>query len=136
MLARATWPRLPMGLVGACLIGSCLGLYFFDLSSLAFLPYFSKALLVGLLTALPMFFSGLVFIRSFADVERKDVALGANLLGSLAGALVQTVTFATGIKALLLLVAALYLAALLTRPRGAAVAAEAAEKPELAPATA
>jgi spermidine synthase len=116
-LVEAVWPRLPMGLVGACLIGSCLGLYFFDLSGLAFLPYATKAVLVGLLTALPMFFSGIVFIRSFAAAEHKDVALGANLLGSLAGALVQSVTFATGIKALLLLVAALYLAALLLRPR-------------------
>lgn len=124
-LVAAVWPRLPVRLVGTCLILSCLGLYGFDLSSLAFLAYPVKAVLVGLLTALPMFFSGLLFIRSFADTARKDVALGANLLGSLAGALVQSVTFATGIKGLLLIVAALYLLALLTRPRDAAVPGEA-----------
>src|SRR5262249_15970316 len=91
-------------------------LYFFDLSSLAFLPFATKALFVGVLTTLPMFFSGIVFIESFAAAERKDQALGANLIGALVGGLLQSLTFITGIKALLLIVAALYLLALLTRP--------------------
>ena len=34
--------------------------------------------------------------------ERKDAALGANLIGALVGGLLQTMTFVTGIKALLL----------------------------------
>ena len=110
---------MPLGVVYAALCGSCLALYFFDLSSLAFLPYATKAVLVGGLTTLPMLFSGLVFIRSFAVVPGKDQALGANLLGALVGALLQSVTFVTGIKALLLLVAALYFLSLLTRPRPA-----------------
>src|SRR5262249_7558349 len=129
-LVVALWPRLSLGPVGVCLIGSCVGLYFFDLSSLAFLPYAWKAVLVGLLTSLPMFFSGIVFIRSFASVKRKDVALGANLLGSLAGGLLQSATFATGIKALLLLVAVLYLAAILLRPRRPAESAQEEKGPE------
>ena len=45
----------------------------------------TKAAVVGLLTSLPMFFSGIVFIRSFAAAERKDAALGANLMGALVG---------------------------------------------------
>jgi hypothetical protein len=113
----AAWPRFPLPLAYAGLIGACLGLYFLDLSSFAFLPYASKALIVGGLTSLPMLFSGLVFIRSFAVADRKDVALGANLFGSLVGGLLQTVTFVVGIKALLIVVAALYGFALLTRPR-------------------
>jgi hypothetical protein len=66
-----------------------------------------------------MLFSGVVFARSFAATDRRASALGANLLGSLAGALLQSVTFLVGIKALLLIVAGLYLAAVLTRPRAA-----------------
>jgi spermidine synthase len=116
-LAAALWPRLNLTLVGGCLVGSCLALYFFDLSTLAFLPYTTKAILVGALTTFPMFFSGIVFIRSFAATKRKDLALGANIFGALVGGLLQSITFAVGIKALLLVVAALYLAALLTRPR-------------------
>lgn len=109
--------RLPEWPVYVALLASCLGLYFLDLSTFAFLPYATKALAVGLLTSLPMLFSGIIFARSFAATERKDTALGANLFGALAGGMLQSVTFMTGIKALLLIVACFYLAAVLTRPR-------------------
>ena len=39
------------------------------------------------------------------------------MIGALVGGLLQTITFVIGIKALLLIVAGLYVAALLTRPR-------------------
>ncbi len=103
--------------VVGCLIGSCLGLYFLDISRFAFLPYLTKAVIVGGLTTLPILFSGIIFIRSFSRVESKDTALGANLMGSVVGGVLQSVTFLVGIKALLLIVAGLYLAAVLTRPR-------------------
>src|SRR5262245_58776667 len=116
-LIAARFPRLPLGPVYALLVGSCLGLYVLDLSTFAFLPYATKAIVVGLLTSLPMLFSGIVFMRSFADVERKDAALGANLMGALVGGLLQSVTFVVGIKALLLIVGALYIGAMLSRPK-------------------
>lgn len=124
-LAGAT-RRVPAGAVYAALIATCLGLYFVDLARFAFLPYPAKAATVGLLTSLPMLFSGLAFARSFAAAPRKDAALGANLFGALLGALLQSVTFLTGVKALLLIVAALYLLAALTRPRDAAATESAA----------
>jgi hypothetical protein len=74
-----------------------------------------KAMLVGGVTNLPMLFSGILFARSFAHADRKDQALGANLIGSLAGGLLQSVTFVTGIRALILIVAALYFAAMICR---------------------
>lgn len=116
-LTVAVWKGIPHGLVYAGLIGSCGGLYFIDISTFAFLPYATKAMIVGTLTTLPMLFSGIVFIQSFQQVERRDIALGANLIGSLVGGLAQSVTFVIGIKSLLLVVTALYLAALATRPR-------------------
>lgn len=116
-LIAARFPQLPLLPVYGLLVSSCVGLYFLDLSRFAFLPYATKALVVGLLTSLPMLFSGIVFIRSFAVTDRKDAALGANLMGSLVGGLLQSVTFVIGIKALLLIVAGLYLTAILTRPR-------------------
>jgi hypothetical protein len=112
------WVRnLPIGPVYAALVATCVGLYFLDLSRFGFLPYPTKAAIVGLLTSLPMLFSGIVFIRSFSTADRKDAALGANLMGALAGGLLQSVTFITGIKALLLIVAGLYIAAFFARPR-------------------
>lgn len=116
-LIAARMPRLPLTPIYGLLVGSCIGLYFLDLSQFAFLPYATKAVVVGLLTSLPMLFSGIVFIRSFAATDRKDAALAANLMGALVGGLLQSVTFVTGIKALLLIVAGLYLAAVLVRPR-------------------
>jgi SAM-dependent methyltransferase len=119
LLANAVadrFPKLPLVPVYACLLASCAGLYFFDLTLLSALPFKTRALAVGGLTTLPMFFSGIIFVRSFAGSNRRDEALGANLVGALIGGLLQSVTFLVGIKALLLLVALLYLGAFFTRP--------------------
>jgi spermidine synthase len=110
------FPNLPPAFVYVMLIGTCIGLYFVDLATFGFLPYFTKAIIVGSLTSLPMLFSGIVFTRSFAVAQEKSSALGANLIGALVGALLQSVTFITGIKALLLIVAGFYLLSLLTLP--------------------
>lgn len=122
MALLANWiaykfPKLPLTPVYVLLIGTCLVLYFVDLASFAFLPYALKALIVGGLTSLPMLFSGIVFIRSFAATEDKSNALGANLIGALLGALLQSITFIAGIKALLLIVALFYALAIWTRPQ-------------------
>lgn len=49
--------------------------------------------------------------------EEKGDALGANLVGTLVGALLQSVTYVIGIKALLLIVVGFYLLSLLTAPK-------------------
>jgi hypothetical protein len=121
MALLANWiaskfPKLPLTLVYYLLIGTCLALYFIDLARFGFLPYALKATLVGALTSLPMMFSGIVFVRSFAIAQDKSNALGANLIGALVGALLQSITFITGIKALLLIVAGFYLLSLVTTP--------------------
>lgn len=114
----ARWfPKIPINAVYVTLIGISLALYFVDLAQFAFLPYTIKALVVGGLTTLPMLFSGIIFVRSFADADGKDEALGANMVGSLVGALLQSITFIVGIKALLIIVASLYLLSMVTRPR-------------------
>src|SRR5262249_50207810 len=66
----AGFPNLPMVPVYGGLVLSCLGLYFVDLAQFGFLPYPVKAVVVGGLTSLPMLFSGIVFIRSFAKAGR------------------------------------------------------------------
>jgi hypothetical protein len=110
------FPRLPLTLVYALLIGTALSLYFVDLARFGSLPYFAKAVVVGSLTSLPMLFSGIVFVRSFAVTVDKGNALGANLFGALVGALLQSITFIVGIKALLLVVAGFYLLSFFTAP--------------------
>ena len=110
------FPKLSLTLVYSLLIGTCLVLYFIDLARFGFLPYPFKATIVGALTSLPMLFSGIVFVRSFAIAQDKSNALGANLIGALVGALLQSITFIIGIKALLLVVAGFYLLSLFTAP--------------------
>jgi hypothetical protein len=116
-LIVAKLPKLPDWPVYAGLFLICLALSCFDIAGLGFLPFAVKAALVGAITSLPILFSGVIFARSFMSVARKDQALGANLIGALTGGLLQSVTFVVGIRALLLIVAGLYLVALLTRPR-------------------
>lgn len=97
------------------LLGSCVLLYFVDLAWFGGLSYPVKAILVGALSTLPILFSGIVFVRAFSNTPSKSAALGANLFGSLIGAMLQSVSFIIGIKALLFLVGGFYLAAILTR---------------------
>lgn len=115
-IIAAKLPRMSLAPVYVLLCSTCVLLYFVDIAQFAFLPFVVKAIIVGGLTTLPMVFSGIVFIRSFADADRKDEALGANLMGALVGALLQSITFITGIRALLIIVTGLYLLAVLTRP--------------------
>ena len=110
------FPNISINFLYLLLIFTCLGLYFIDLSRFAFLAYPTKAATIGILTTLPMLFSGIIFIRSFAIIVRKDEALGANLAGALVGAMLQSVTFMSGIKFLLLIVAGFYFASFLTKP--------------------
>jgi hypothetical protein len=110
------FPKIPIVPVYGLLIGTAVGLYFTDLARFGFLPYPTKALIVGTLTSLPMLFSGIIFVRSFAVAKDKSNALGANLIGSLVGALLQSITFIIGIKALLLIVAGFYCFSLFTAP--------------------
>jgi hypothetical protein len=111
------FPNISIKFLYVLLIFTCLGLYFTDISRFAFLPYPTKAVIIGILTTLPMLFSGVIFIRSFALIPRKDEALGANIVGALVGAILQSVTFMSGIKFLLLIVAGFYFASFLTKPR-------------------
>ncbi len=116
-LVAARLPNLKPEFAYAGTILACGALYVFDMASLGALPVLARTVILGAWASAPMFFSGLVFVRSYAGSARKDEALGANLLGSLVGGLLQSVTFLVGLKALLLIVAACYAAAYLTRPR-------------------
>jgi hypothetical protein len=59
---------------------------------------------------LPVFFAGIVFIRSFALEGFRSEALGSNLLGALMGGLLESLSMWTGIRSLLIVAGLLYLA--------------------------
>ena len=61
---------------------------------------------------LPVFFSGLVFIGLWARSERRDLAFGSNILGSLLGGLASLLSMLIGFRSLMFLALAIYLGAL------------------------
>jgi hypothetical protein len=123
-----------VGLIYAVLLAVCVALYFLDLARFGFLPYATKAVVVGGLTTCPIFFSGMIFTRSFVAAPSKQEAFGANLVGAIGGALLQSLTFVVGVKALLIVVAALYAASWVALPAPVGAPARAPATPAVGPA--
>ena len=74
-----------------------------------------RYLLAGLVAFAPVFLANLVFTYSFRDTRTADMAFASNLLGAMVGGALEYVALLTGYRALLLIVAALYLARLALR---------------------
>jgi SAM-dependent methyltransferase len=88
-----------------------------SLSALGGLPLLLRAVVGGLLLALPLLFAGVVFATLFARAASPSQAFGSNLLGALAGGLLEYVSMITGFKALGLIALALYAASWLALRR-------------------
>jgi spermidine synthase len=82
--------------------------------------FWTKSLLATLFLNLPVFFAGIIYIQSFKNSPAKDLAFGSNLIGAAFGGLLESLSFLTGIKALLLLVLGLYLLSYLFWAKGTA----------------
>jgi hypothetical protein len=86
-------------------------------SALLELPYVLRLVVAIVLAFLPIFAANLVFASRFRDTVDSTAAFGANLLGAMVGGLLEYTSLVFGYRNLLLLVAALYGAAFLLRPR-------------------
>jgi spermidine synthase len=82
--------------------------YSVPLETLLFSSIWLKALSATAVLCFPVFFAGIIFIRSFARMDFNSEALGSNLFGALVGGLLEAVSYWTGIKSLLVLAALLY----------------------------
>ena len=81
-------------------------------SALAGLALPARVVLGGGFLALPVFFAGLVFVTLWAGSERRDLALGSNLLGALLGGVASMLSMLVGFRALALGTLLVYGAAL------------------------
>lgn len=63
----------------------------------------------------PVFLANVIFSQRFKDVSASGIAFGANLLGAMVGGMAEYTSLLVGYKNLLLLVAAFYLAAFVSR---------------------
>jgi hypothetical protein len=92
------------------LCGLFLGLGSAHLVPFSRLPF--QPTIVGLIASaifsVPVFFGGLLFSKEFARMDTPSLALGANVLGSVFGGLLENVSLITGMRALLLMTIIVY----------------------------
>jgi spermidine synthase len=108
----------PPGLAYAGLFGFLALGYLVPANSLFVESFLLRAVLSTGLYCAPVFFAGIVFISSFRDAGFRAEAFGSNLLGALVGGLLESLSFLTGIKALVIVAGALYFASYATMRRG------------------
>jgi SAM-dependent methyltransferase len=108
----------PFGWPFAGLLLSLLALALVPTAVLTALPLPGRILVGGGFLTLPVFFSGLVFVTAWSAEERRDLALGSNLIGSLVGGVASMLTMVVGFRGLTFLTLAVYLGALLALRRG------------------
>jgi len=111
------WPRLPQRMTIAWLAVAVTALALVPLDWFNVLTGPAKLVTASAFLTEPVFFAGLIFIQSFATCPDKARALGSNLLGALIGGLLESLSFVTGIRALIILVGPFYLVAILLTPR-------------------
>ncbi len=102
----------PLGWPFVGLAVAIVALAMVPISWLAELPFGARVAVGGAFLALPVLFSGLIFVSLWARTPRKDLALGSNLLGALAGGIASMLTMLIGFRSLTFLTLAVYLAAL------------------------
>jgi hypothetical protein len=77
-----------------------------------------KALAALAVLCLPAYFAGIVFARSYATARFSSEALGSNIIGALLGGILESLSFWTGLRALLLISLGFYvISAILLRKK-------------------
>jgi SAM-dependent methyltransferase len=94
-------PRIAYGAAYAGIFASIALAYFVPLETFFFPSIWMKALTASAVLCLPVFFAGIVFIRSFARDGFRSEALGSNLMGALIGGLLESLSMWTGMRSLL-----------------------------------
>jgi hypothetical protein len=115
-LVESRWPKLPHWFIVAGLGVTVAQLALVPLSWFNGLTGVAKLVAASAFLTAPVFFAGLIFIRSFATCPDKAQALGSNLIGALVGGLLESLSFLTGIRALVLVVGLFYALAVWLRP--------------------
>jgi hypothetical protein len=103
-----TAEKLPVALVYGGLFAALALNWFLPVQLLAGTSFPVRLLTVGGATALPVFFSAMIFARSFKKTADPVHALGSNVLGSVVGGAIEYVSMITGMRFLILIMAILY----------------------------
>jgi len=111
LLANAVADRWPSILgqrwVLAGLLGGLVVAYLLPLNRIPGPPAVAGCLAAAAFSV-PVFFAGLLFSREFRNAKSPAAALGANILGAVAGGLLENLSLIVGMRALLLVAFGLY----------------------------
>ena len=113
-LVVSYFPNFPRQLAYVGLFGTLAVSYFLPANSLFFDSMVVKAAAAAALYCSPVFFAGMIFITSFREAGFRAEAFGSNLVGSLVGGLLESLSYMIGIKALVIVAAVLYAASAMT----------------------
>ena len=84
-----------------------------DVSILSQLPGLSRGFVAGAVYALPIAFAGIIFSTLLKRSKDPPASLGSNLLGAVAGGIMEYSSMLLGLRALVILALGLYLGSLL-----------------------
>jgi hypothetical protein len=115
------WPSYPLAVPYAGILISAMLAYLIPLRALLFENLALRIVFATLLLCLPVLFAGMVFIRSFSDAHFSGSALGWNLIGAVLGGMLETISQATGLRALVLIAIALYVGSWIARSRAGTI---------------
>jgi SAM-dependent methyltransferase len=102
--------RVPTALLYGALLAALAVNWYLPVEALAGMSLPVRLVTVGGVSALPVFFSGMIFARSFKKASDPVHALGSNVLGAIVGGALEYLSLVAGLQFLILLMAALYVA--------------------------
>jgi SAM-dependent methyltransferase len=106
IVERSCKPLAPAWNLAALLAGLALA-YWFPFGRIGGPPAVAGTVAVAVFS-IPVVFAGMLFAAQFRVVDSKSAALGANLLGAVAGGLMENLSLVFGMRALLLIAIAVY----------------------------
>jgi len=106
LVVENTQKSLPKLWVSAALLAGLLLAYCIPFARVPGPPA-AVGTLAAIIFSVPVFFAGLLFSLEFRRVESPSAALGANILGAVAGGLLENLSLIIGMHALLLITMAL-----------------------------
>ncbi len=115
---RVRTPPLPVVFAG--IAGSLALAYAVQPDWLLPLPFVPRLVIAVVLAFLPIYLANIAFAKRFAEAGDSQAAFAINILGAIVGGCLEYAALLTGYANLLLVVAALYLAAFLLKPRAIA----------------
>ena len=107
LLVERSRKPLPRPWILAALLAGLALAYGLPLNRIPGSPAFAGGVATAVF-AIPVFFAGILFALEFRAVESPSAALGANMLGAVAGGLLENLSLVFGMRALLLIAIGLY----------------------------